>query len=117
MALLTLETVKRHLRVFHDDDDDEIALYQSAAESIVINYLDRPVLQAGATLPDPNTDDAVIVTDDIVHAILLLIGNYYELREADAESHGDAILPRAARAALAPYRVWRTFQEDAPPCG
>lgn len=117
MALLTLETVKRHLRVFHDDDDAEIGLYQAAAETAVETYLDRPVLPPDATLPDPNTDDAIIVTDDIVHAILLLIGNFYELREADAESQGDAVLPRVVRTALAPYRVWRTFQEDSPPCG
>lgn len=116
MALLDLAVVKRHLRILHDDEDAVIGVYQAAAESIVVEYLDRVVVSSGTSLPgegetgyDPT---AIEVTPAITAAVLLLVGDLYENREADAESKGDAILPRAVRALLAPWRVWRTLPEE-----
>ena len=97
MALVTLTLAKKHLRVFHDDDDTEIEAYLAAAETIVEEYVDRAVYGS--------------VTPAITAAILLLLGDLYENREADPESKGDAVLPRAVRALLAPYRVWRVLSE------
>lgn len=120
MALLTLDIVKRHLRVFHSDDDAEIGVYQAAAESIVVEYLDRVVEPEGTTLPgegDPGYDQtAIVITPAITAAILLMVGDLYENREADVEQDGDAVLPRPVRALLAPWRVWRTLPEEQP-CG
>lgn len=111
MPLVSLETAKGHLRVLHDDDDTVIQLYLSAAESIVVEYVDRVVLPEGETLP---VDDAtaINVTPPITAAILLLVGDLYENRETDPDATGDAVLPKAARALLAPWRVWRTIDEE-----
>lgn len=111
MPLIEIALVKKHLRVFHSDEDETIAAYQAAAENIVVEYLDREVLEVDATLPDPNEQDTMLVTPALVAAVLLLVGDLYEFREADAESKGDAVLPRAVRSLLAPYRVWRTLPE------
>lgn len=110
MPLVSLEVVKRHLRVLHDDDDAQIELYAAAAESIVVEYVDRSVLAVGVTLP---TDDALAmnITPAISAAILLLVGDLYENREADPDATGNAVLPKAVRALLAPWRVWRTLDE------
>ena len=110
MPLVSLEVVKRHLRVLHDDDDAQIELYTAAAESIVVEYVDRAVLAVDATLP---TDDALAMntTPAIAAAILLLVGDLYENREADPDATGNAVLPKAVRALLAPWRVWRTLDE------
>ncbi len=115
MALIDLDTLKAHLRVLHSDEDAEIELYGDAAEGIVVEYLDRIVVAADATLPaegeegyDPN---AITVTKPIVAAILLVAGDLYEVREPDPKLTGDAVLPRAVRALLAPYRVWRSLPE------
>jgi len=120
MALVDLEMARGHLRVFQNDDDSQIALYLAAAESIVTEYLDRLVMPIGSTLPVLGEDgydrNPIIVTAPISAAILLVMADLYENREADPESNltvdRQAILPRAVRALLAPWRVWRTFEED-----
>ncbi len=108
MALVDLDLVKRHLRVHHDDEDAEIGVYRDAAEIIAVEYLDREVVAAGET---PSVEDGIVVTPAITAAILLLVGDMYEVREPDQKQEG-AMLPRAVRALLAPYRVWRTYDPD-----
>lgn len=113
MALLDLTIVKRHLRVYHDDDDTEIALYRAAAEAIIVEYLDRPVLRSDP--PDEGDEDydptAMKVTPAITAAVLLLVGDLYENREPDPKAQGDAVLPNAVRALLAPWRIWRCIDD------
>lgn len=110
MPLLDLALVKGHLRVLGDDEDAQIALYQAAAESAVVEYLDR-VVQAAEPLP-PDDDKAMVVTPDIQHAILLLVGELYAVREPDPKEAGEAVLPVGIRRLLAPHRVWRRYEED-----
>lgn len=116
MPLVDLDTLKKHLRVLHDDEDAEIELYGAAAEAVVIEHLDRIVVGADATLPTEGEDgydpDAMNVTPTVVAAILLVTGDLYEVREPDPKLLGDAVLPRAVRMLLAPWRIWRTFKED-----
>ena len=111
MPLVSLEVAKRHLRIFFDDDDAQIELYVAAAESIIAEYLDRVVLPTGEALPEDDVH-AMNITPAITAAILLLVGDLYENREADPDATGDAVLPKAARALLAPWRVWRTIDEE-----
>lgn len=116
MALIDLDTLKRHLRVLHDDEDAEIELYGAAAEAIIVEYLDRVIVAADVILPIDGEDGydatAIKVTPPISAAILLVTGDLYEVREADPKLTGDAVLPRAVRALLAPYRVWRSLPES-----
>jgi hypothetical protein len=116
MTLVDLELARKQLRVFHNDEDAEIALYLAAAESIVAEYLDRSILAADATLPDPEDEgyDAttMLVTSPVVAATLLVMSDLYENRQTPEKDAGDAILPPTVRRLLAPWRVWRTFEED-----
>lgn len=109
MPIVDLETVKKHLRVFHDDEDAEIGIYRDAAESIIAEYLDREVVANDAT---PTAEDGIAAAPAIVSAILLVTGDLYEVREPDPKATGDAVLPRAVRMLLAPWRVWRTVADD-----
>lgn len=116
MPLLELPLVKKHLRVMHDDEDAEIAIYQEAAETIVVAYLDRVVLATGP-LPvegeEGYDETAIVLNSSITAAILLMTGDLYEVREPDPKfNDGDAVLPKSVRMLLAPWRVWRTFIED-----
>jgi hypothetical protein len=117
MSLLDLDLVKQHLRVDDSDSDALIAAYQAAAEAIVVEYVDRDVYAAGDS-PGPTDDYSMQIEPPMVAAILLLIGDLYAQREtedADAARKPtlaqNAVLPRAVRALLAPYRVWRTVSE------
>lgn len=108
MPLLDIELVKKHLRVDWTDDDEAIAAYQAAAEGIVVEYIDRPVYVAGDS-PVPDDAFAIELKPAITAAILLLVGDMYDNREAGNEQ--GALLPRSVRALLAPYRVWRAASE------
>ena len=108
MALLELDTVKSHLRVFHDDEDSQIEIYMAAAESIVTEYLDREVVATGET---PALPDGIAAGPAIVAAILLVTADLYENREPDMSAQGEVVLPRHVRALLAPWRVWRSIPE------
>lgn len=117
MALVTLTLAKKHLRVLHDDDDSEIEAYLAAAEDVVTKYIDRAVYAPADDSPPgapPSGDDgtAIEISPSITAAILLLLGDLYENREVDSQDTSSAMLPRAVRALLAPYRVWRTTVED-----
>ncbi len=104
MALIDLTVFKRHLRVFHDDEDDKLTLYLVAAENVVTEYLDREVVAAGQT---PSLADGIVINAAISAAILLVGADLYENREPDMSASGDAVLPRHVRALLSAYRVWR----------
>lgn len=108
MALLELETVKRHLRILHDDEDAQVSVYQDAAESIVIEYLDREVVADGEV---PTLPDGIMITPAIAASILIVVADLYENREPDMKELGNAVLPRHVRALLAPWRIWRVVTE------
>lgn len=115
MALIELPLVKKHLRVMHDDDDAEIAIYLAAAESMVVETLDRPVVATGTVLPIEGEDGydatAMVVNSAIQAAILLVTGHLYEHREAATDLKIEE-LPISVRHLIAPWRVWRKFEED-----
>jgi len=117
LALVELALVKKHLRVFHDDEDAEIALYLAAAESMVVETLDRPVLPTGTILPIDGEDGydvtTIVVNPAIQAAILLVTGDLYEHREAATDLKIED-LPTVRRL-IAPWRVWRKFEEDVEP--
>ena len=113
MPLVDFEIVKKHLRIFHDDDDATIEAYQAASESIICEYLDRTVLPDEIALPAPDDDGydvyTINITPAIVAAILLLVGELYEHRESGSANFEAPVLPPAVRALLAPWRVWRSL--------
>ena len=110
MALVDTTLVKRHLRVTWDDEDTEIEVYRDAAEDVITQYLDRVVYETGGTSPG---GDAIELPSGVRAAILLMCGEFYERREPPENNAGEAMLSPVIRRLLAPYRVWRTYDEDA----
>lgn len=45
MKLVTLEQAKRHLRVWHDDEDADLQDKIAQASDIVVDYIQRPELE------------------------------------------------------------------------
>lgn len=77
MPVVTLDQVKKHLRLCLNDaeENDHLDLIISAAVSHASQYIDRPIPwtdQAGELVPVP---------PDVKAAILLIIGDLYENRE------------------------------------
>jgi hypothetical protein len=74
MSITTLAEAKAHLRVIDNDEDELIQSYIDAAEAHVRNYLERPL--------EPWTDEVGTAPQNIKQAILLVVGDFYENREA-----------------------------------
>lgn len=90
--MIELEQIKQHLRITHDQEDDYLLSLLEVALEYVKNYLRCDELET--PLPSP-----------IKHAILLLIGHYYENREATIDKRYEVVeLPMAVASLLAPYR-------------
>jgi uncharacterized phage protein (predicted DNA packaging) len=111
-TLITLDDVKRHLRVDYADDDVLIAGYLAAAEDVIGNYLDRKLYAEGATVPDDDPD-GIVLPSAVRSAIYLLTGHLFENRESVVIGKTAIDLPMAVRFLLAPYRVWRLMPCDA----
>lgn len=97
MALVTLVEAKSHLRVMHDDEDNDITLRMEAATEIVVDYIKQP--------DNEWTDaDAPFL---IKAAILLVLADLYENR-GDGESpeygQADGYLTKPVTAILHRYR-------------
>jgi hypothetical protein len=117
MPLLDLDLVKNHLRVGDTDSDIVISAYQSAAETIIAQYLDRDIYAPGDS-PTSTDQYALELNAPITAAILLYTGDLFFSRETEDTDFQrrpvagfPAVLPRQVRALLAPYRVWRTVSE------
>lgn len=103
MSLITLEAVKLHLRVDHDDEDLMIQLYIDAAERSTSDYLERSIYQHAAALTSASDPTGIVINAPIMAAILLQIGNLYANREATANA-ATAELPLGVTHMLQPYR-------------
>lgn len=88
-----LALAKKHLRISHDDEDDEITLYLNAAVTWTMTYTNRDAVPAGAEF----AFDA---------AALLMMAGMYENREAVITGTIQTEIPTARRL-IDPYRLLR----------
>lgn len=110
---VSLDDVKRHLRVDFDEDDRYIeGLILTAQYSVesnigytLENLVTSSSLQPGETGSFFHSGSA-IVPFEIQHAIKLLVGNFYENREPVIIGTIVAQLPYGLDYLLAPYKNW-----------
>lgn len=108
MSIVTLDRAKAHVNATHDLDDELIQHYIDAAEDYAARYMGRESL--GELLIDPDSDSdqsseaAPRLPASVEQAVLLLVGDYYALREAQVTG---TILTQnpAAESLLHFYRV------------
>ncbi len=104
LKILTLEQIKAQLRLEPDDnsEDSELLLYGLASEQAVSNHINRNLYHV---MP-PEIDDptGMLVTHNIIVAMLLMVGQLYENREATSERTIKEV-PIAYSYLLEKYRV------------
>ncbi len=93
--LLTLELIRKHLRVDDDGDDDLIELYAESALAWALWYCDNPKLVGVEDFPA-----------SFKSALLLLIGHSYANREAVVVGTTGAEVPMAVTSLLWSSRNW-----------
>lgn len=69
--LLSIELMRKHLRVDHQEDDDLIELYAESALAWALWYCDNPSFVLASDIPA-----------SFKSALLLLLGSSYAIREA-----------------------------------
>lgn len=109
--MLTLTDVKYQLRIPEDytQEDPTLERLLLVAQVAVEGQLGRPVNWGNVNfskLPGYKQQDGepVAANAAIDHAVLLLVGHYWENREATAESQL-SIVPLGVAALLNPYRI------------
>ena len=105
--MLALSLVKQHCRIEEDFTEDDVLLqtYIGAAARYVETWT-RRTLYVTPPAPDCGDDEGTLLLgDDVRAAMLLLICNWYENREAVAM--GETLpMPFAFEALLQPYRIY-----------
>lgn len=118
MNLISLSEAKGQLQMDHSDDDALISSIIAAASGAVLNYL------KGSPIGKPERDDqgrivkdssgdivyeydtsGLIVRDEIRHAVKLLVGYMYRLRDDnEGQAYEQGYLPKPVTALLYPLR-------------
>lgn len=115
--MLELEIIKQQCRLEPDDDSEDMLLdtYATAAQRLVENRTGRTLYATEGEVPtDPETgettdDTALVLDDDLTTAMLLLIGHWFENREAVVVGSTTSELPMAVEALIAPYRHYQIY--------
>lgn len=97
--ILTVEDLKKHLNIDHDEDDAYIEELIAVAEDAVETYLNRPIIEF--------VDDRGQLKPAIRHASRLLIGTWYANRESVVYATPSE-LPDGVVALLLPLRRFVT---------
>ncbi|NGN44980.1 phage gp6-like head-tail connector protein [Mesorhizobium sp. CGMCC 1.15528] len=86
-----LAIAKKHLNIFHDDDDELITAYLGAATAWTLKHCNRETVPAEATF-------------QFEAAALLMVGELYEHREISVDSFSEN---PAAKRLIDPFRLMR----------
>ena len=97
--MLTVDDLKKHLNIDHNEDDAYIADLISVAQDAVETYLNRPIVDFVDSEGNPKPA--------IRHACRLLVGTYYANRESVVYSTPSE-LPDGVVALLLPLRRFVT---------
>lgn len=107
--MVSLDRVKQHLRVDHDEENELIQAYLESALSYVEQYCDRQIIDPapaeGEEPIDPNTQ--MLVTKDVEQAMLLLVGHWFNNREAVVIGTISSAVPLAVESLLWQRKAFR----------
>lgn len=86
VALVTLQQAKRHLRVLHDDENDDLKDKIQQASEIVVDYIQRPEL----TWTDASNGTPSDAPMRVQAAVLLVLAGLWEHRGDGEQDYGQA---------------------------
>ena len=100
--------VRQHCRIDDDftGDDNLLEIFTGAAARYVETWTRRKLYKTNNEPGFADDEDRLLLDDDVRTAMLLLIGHWYENREATIAGQAVASLPLAVDALLQPYRIY-----------
>lgn len=107
--MVSLDRAKQHLRVDHDAEDELIQAYLESSVAYVEQYCDRQIVDPAPAEDeqpiDPNTQ--MLVTKDVEQAMLLLVGHWFNNREAVVIGTISTAVPLAVESLLWQRKAFR----------
>ena len=99
----TIEKLRAQCRIDVDDttEDEMLLLYYGAAMRKAENYINRKLYKGDVPDTDP---DGLKIADDILLALMLLVGHWFENREPVNVGNIVTTLPFGFESLLQPYR-------------
>ncbi|HCM2949795.1 head-tail connector protein [Klebsiella pneumoniae] len=97
----TIEMLRAQCRIDIDDttEDEVLTLYYGAARRKAESFINRHLYEEV-----PETDpDGLVIADDILLALMLLVGHWYENREESSDAAKTSI-PFGFTSLIEPYR-------------
>lgn len=98
----TIEKLRAQCRIDADDtaEDEMLLLYYGAATRKAENYINRKLYEGDVPDTDP---DGLKIADDILLALMLLVGHWFNSRE-EASDVTKMSIPFGFTSLLEPYR-------------
>ncbi|MDF3850680.1 head-tail connector protein [Achromobacter denitrificans] len=104
--MLDLDEVREQLRIEAEDTSDTLLeRYVGAAVRRFQARTLRQLYRTAEDVPDPAPANALVLEDDVVLALLLLVGHWDKNREAATDLRL-APVPQGFEELAAPYRWW-----------
>ena len=100
--LINLELIKQHCRLDHDDEDELLTLYESAAKEYIESQLDR-TLYADSVPED--VSNGLVINSAIKQAMLMTIAHWYEHRESVVVGVTTKEIEEGVWRLIQPYRI------------
>lgn len=102
---MTLDDIKRDLRVTHSDDDELLQILLDAAKDQALRFIDRTelpmVAPADVALSSSSSEPVLELPGSIRTAVLLLVRAMYDV----ADAREIEATRQAAETMLMPYRI------------
>lgn len=102
MKMPTIDEIKSHLNLEHNEDDLLLITYASAARDAIENHLNRKIHED--SVPDSDSN-GIVFNNAIKLAILMLVGHWYDNREPVITNGSAYILPLTYQILINPYRI------------
>ncbi|EML0459120.1 phage gp6-like head-tail connector protein [Klebsiella michiganensis] len=98
----TIEKLRAQCRIDIDDttEDESLMLYYGAARRRAENFINRNLYEDEVPETDP---DGLVIADDILLALMLLVGHWFNSRE-EASDVNKMSIPFGFTSLLEPYR-------------
>lgn len=100
--LLSIELIKLHCRVDHDDEDELLQQYENAAKEYIESLLDRKLYTV--QVPE-DVSNGLVVNTAIKQAMLMTIAHWYEHRESVVVGVTSKEIEEGVWRLIQPYRI------------
>lgn len=102
--MIELSEIRGQLRIDADEvDDAQLIRWRGAAIRLIEGRTNRKIYPPGVPLPEDAPPNALVMDDDVVLAVLLLIG-HWDSHRADSASADVRSIPMGAAALVDQHR-------------